>query len=414
MRNKKRSVRCSLAVIAVAIVGCVFSKGETPREWGFESSFVAIEEFELNDHYIDLNLKIYGEYRKIKFDTGAEQTTFYSSRSLPSLGKSLSKDYRIRLLGIIYDPEFHVMPDIEFGGITFSGGEHKVAVLGMSDLSEVDNRLGILGANFFFEKFLIIDYEHKLLGAADQAPENMSYWGEPIDFKLSTPEDPTIGSPVVLCSIDGDHVDFTVDTGAGFALGIHEKLYDILTGLGKITHKRNLSKREKGKPEGKHDKSKEGRRALGNVERFGIGNIEERNIYCLSWKISKNALGEDFLSKYLIALDFINNKMYFASRIIYFEKLMIETDIITGQKSEQRMVLAYNENGKIVDRWGDEGMLEENDNWESNDIVRNGITFKNVYDGNIDFSVENNYNKIGDGREKNIFVKRSYQRKRFK
>lgn len=193
---------------------------------------------------------------------------------------------------------------------------------------------GLLGAPFFFDQVLYISYETNVLKIYDKSPSILKHMGNPIPFEWVD------GHPLphvrgVLPN--GVEVLFSIDTGAAVGLVLERKLFDAMLVSGEFGNIKKLGKRST-----QFVNSSE---RMTTLSRLQVGPWTQRNLNTGD-SISKNLIGQKFLSRYLVVLDYINNNLYLKPRSVWITEELLREDFATDSQSRSVEFTNVNADGE--------------------------------------------------------------------
>lgn len=285
-----------LAIFLVALASAILQAEEAQN--GIDPSLI-IEQFEVfNDG--DLLLvptTVLGKTRLFVLDTGSPGT-IYDSRLRPLLGNRRGTARLPGLNGLgeieIFDAPTAYLRRVEVDS------NFRIACTDLSAMREWSGHEieGIIGMALLRPFVIHLDFDSGKMALLDAAPKDA---GVAVPIKWMTTLTPTVEA-----SIDGHGIErFVIDTGMSgpYLATLAPQLMEELQGKGAVdatgsTPSIDLS-------------GKAANINMGRVSQMSIGGFDFKYVRITSHRLSQgNMLGLDFLSRFIVTLDFPNGVMY--------------------------------------------------------------------------------------------------------
>jgi hypothetical protein len=283
--------------------------------------------------FIELNIKLHGFPIKFIYDTGAEHTILFEKEIATSLDLSIIKevevygaDFSNKISGFITTPV-----EIE---IVESFIKYEPILILSEDIYSFStsigrNIYGIIGASFFKNLFVKIDYRNRklILYPPDYKLAGKGYEEMPVEF---TGYKPVLKSQIKISSIDEPlDVNILLDTGSSVPLILFKDV-DSKFSLPDKTVRGYLGYSLGGDLLG----------WLGLVSEVKIGGFHFTGLICKFQDIDSVSLtkagigregiaGNDILRRFSILIDNINKKLYFKPNKLYSKPVKFDKSGIT-------------------------------------------------------------------------------------
>jgi len=338
-----------LGVILVLICGCtqvrMISKFNSGRPvLGEEPSMVP---FDLREHAISVRVKVNDNPKEYDFvlDTGA----------LTMIDEKIAKELNLERGAEMPTPDKTKKVYLTKGKVAISLGGARVEdfIVPIFDItSSVGSAAaidGFIGSDFLRFFKVTIDYSKKTLflslNTDSSEPAHGAY-----TMKIDKPF--PLRFPVVKCTIDGDVVaKGMIDTGCSYGLVIPLSFVERLP-----ERSRRQLIRSKGLiaewPFTKADHN-----YLTRIESLNVGTMEVRNIPAIFAELPSNRpdllLGKDFLSQFLVTINYPKNEMTLVSHeTIRFKENIFSTGLALEEHEHGRIVVKGLWEGSPADRDG--------------------------------------------------------------
>lgn len=317
MKNKKTKIYSLLAVVILVLVGFIAFYFYSNNDDGkfaklvnggsiSEQNFSKTLPFRYIKKHIYLDVVVKGKTYTFVFDTGADIT---------SIDKKLVKELNFvpKIDQKVSGSSFKEMT-VQYGTIanplTIAGIDFKNIAVGAQDLSFLKSLeddindgtklSGIIGANMIKKAFWQIDYANKKITFSDKIDDLIAD-EKTITIDMIAKNTENWGSKEIKVTLNGYEQKFILDTGS---FGNFSTNTEVLKTLLK-----NATKPVKEITDKETTKRKEDDRIF-NVNYLTIGSIKLDNQKLLVEKGIGTLIGNTFLEKYVITLDFQNNKLY--------------------------------------------------------------------------------------------------------